>query len=308
MLRSGEGICQVTASDDAYTLGSVGVWSMGLRVNPDPGAIAAAADELEALGYGSLFIPGRAGGDVLAAATSVLERTHSIAVATGVLNIWVHDADEVAARSAEIERTHPGRFWLGLGVSHAALVDRRAPGRYTRPLSAMRHYLDALDAAERPVATRRMLAALGPKMLALAAERTAGAHPYLVPVSHTRLARQILGPLRLLAPEQPVLLETDPGRARARARRYLEPYLSRFPNYANNLKRLGFGSQELQHQSDRLIDAVVAWGDEEAIASRVREHHEAGADHVCIQVITETPAELPLESWRRLAPALRSSR
>lgn len=286
-------------------LGRVGIWSMGLREHADGAAVAEAAAELEALGYSALFIPGRAGGDVLGAAGRLLRATRGVAVATGILNIWMHEPEEVARGRAALASAHPDRFWLGLGVSHAALVNRDAPGRYRRPLSAMRTYLDRLDAAEPPVPRDgRVLAALGPKMLALAGERAAGAHPYLVPVEHTRRARQALGPGPLLAPEQTVLLETDSTRARARAREYLGRYLEHFPNYADNLLSLGFTADDLRGGgSDRLVDAVVAWGDEAAIAARVAEHHRAGADHVCIQVVAE-PERLPREEWRRLAPAL----
>jgi probable F420-dependent oxidoreductase len=278
---------------------------MGLREHPDAGAKAEAAAELEELGYSALFIPGRAGGDVLGAARALLRATHRTVVATGILNVWMQSPEDVARRYATIEEEHPRRFYLGLGVSHAALVDRDDPGRYARPLTKMRSYLDRLDDAVAGVPVEaRLLAALGPKMLDLAARRAAGAHPYLVPVEHTLRARATLGPGPLLAPEQPVLLERDPGRARSHAREYLRRYLERFPNYVNNLRRLGFGEDDLQGGgSDRLVDAVVAWGDEEAVARRVAEHRDAGADHVCIQVIGPAD-ELPLAAWRRLAPAL----
>lgn len=287
------------------SLGAVGIWSMGLREHPDPARRAEAAAELEELGYGALFIPGRDGGDVLGAAETLLAATRRVVVATGILNIWAHEPAEVARRRAAIDAEHPGRFLLGLGVSHATLVDRKQPGRYARPLARMRTWLDALDAADPPVpASARVLAALGPRMLALARARSAGAHPFLVTVEHTRRAREILGPDRLLAPEQPVVLEPDPSRARERARAYLRRFLASFPNYVSNFLRLGFGDDDVAGAgSDRLVDAVVAWGDEEAIARRVAEHRAAGADHVCIQVIAG-PDELPLEAWRRLAPAL----
>jgi probable F420-dependent oxidoreductase len=296
----------MTRRTGTRTLGRVGVWSMGLREHHDAGAVADAAAELEDLGYSSLFIPGRAGGDVLATARSLLEATERIAVVTGILNIWIHDATEVARRREEIETEHAGRFWLGLGVSHARLVGPQGFDRHSGPLGAMRAYLDGLDAADPPVPRRtRLLAALGPKMIELSRDRAGGAHPYLVPVEHTRRARAILGPGPLLAPEQPVLLESDPSRARRLARSYLSRYLESLPNYANNFLHLGFAPEELRDGgSERLVDAVVAWGDEERIAQRIEEHLHAGANHVCLQVITDSPAELPLESWRRLAPAL----
>jgi probable F420-dependent oxidoreductase len=169
----------------------------------------------------------------------------------------------------------------------------------------MRSYLDELDAAGHPVPPEsRILAALGPRMLELSRDRSAGAHPYFVPVEHTAVARDVLGAGPVLAPEQAVVLEPDPVRARELARRHVPRYLE-LPNYANNLRRLGFGDDDLRDGgSDRLVDAIVAWGDEEAIADRVRAHHDAGADHVCIQVVGVDGTAPPRETWRRLAPAL----
>jgi probable F420-dependent oxidoreductase len=284
-----------------HGLGRVGIWSRELRFHEHPAAIADAAAELEELGYSALFVPD-VGGDVLGAVEHLLSATRSVTVATGILNVWMHDPEAVAAGWARIEREWPGRFALGLGSSHAPIVDAGHPGRYRRPLATMRDYLDALDAAERPVpAGGRLLAALGPRMLELARERTAGAHPYLVPPEHTRRARTILGPDRVLAPEQAVLLAPD----REAARRFVADYLG-LPNYVANLVRLGYAEEDLRGGgSDRLVDDLVAWGDERAIAERVAAHHEAGADHVCIHVIdTGRAEELPLEQWRRLAPAL----
>jgi probable F420-dependent oxidoreductase len=288
------------------SLGRVGIWSGELRDLDDRGAAAAATAELEALGYGALFIPGRAGGDVLTAAESLLAGSASIVVATGILNVWRHTPAEVATRRAQIDARHPGRFLLGLGVSHAPLVDPDGTGLYRRPLAMLRGYLDDLDAATPPApAATRILAALGPKMLQLARDRSVGAHPYLAPPENTAAARAILGPGPLLAPEQPVLLETDPAVARRQARRYLGRYLDTFPNYVNNLRRFGFGDDDLTGGgSDRLVDAVVAWGDEAAIGRRVAEHHGAGADHVCLQVLPTGDGVPPLDAWRRLAPAL----
>jgi probable F420-dependent oxidoreductase len=288
------------------SLGTVGIWSMGLRHHPDEAEITDAAAELEELGYGAIFIPGRAGGDILGAAEILLAGTQRVIVATGILNIWMHDPAEVAGTVHALQARFDSRLLLGLGASHAAIVDRESPGRYRRPLSAMSAYLDALDAADPPVErSQRMLAALGPKMLALAGQRSAGAHPYLVPVEHTRRARVLLGPGPLLAPEQPVLLETDPDRARDSARAYLGRYFRSFPNYTNNLTGLGFDESDFRDGgSDRLIDAVVAWGDETRIAQRVAEHRAAGADHVCVQVIGDDGDLLPRSTWRRLAAAL----
>jgi probable F420-dependent oxidoreductase len=285
--------------------GRVGVWSRELRRNEDLGEVADAAAELEQLGYSAIFIPGGGGGDVLERCEHLLASTSGMPVAPGILNVWMHDPEEVGAYSARLEDSYPGRFELGLGISHAPAVNVDEPGRYRKPLSKMRSYLDELDAAARPVpAERRFLAALGPKMLELSRDRSAGSHPYFAPVEHTSYAREILGAGALLAPEQAVVLETDPTRARAAARAHMELYLT-LPNYTNNLLRVGFGEVDLgDGGSDRLVDAIVAWGDEDAIASRVRAHHEAGADHVCIQVVGVEGGAPPRAAWRRLAPAL----
>jgi probable F420-dependent oxidoreductase len=278
-------------------IGPIGVWSRGLRYSSDRGAAREAAVELETLGYAAIWLPD-VGGDVLGAATELLAATNTITVATGVLNIWFQQAAEVAARTVQLERRFPGRFLLGLGASHAAVV----PDRYAKPLSNMSSYLDALDAAPQPVPVRRrVLAALGPRMLALSRDRAAGAHPYLVPPEHTRMARGALGDDRLLAVEQSVHLGADVLNERARARAFVADYM-RLPNYVNNLRRLGYADEDFL-PSDRLAQSLVAVGDEQAVAGRVRAHLEAGADHVCIQVI-DAGDELPLDQWRRLAPAL----
>jgi probable F420-dependent oxidoreductase len=283
-------------------LGRVGVWSRELRFHPDRDAARDAAAELEQLGYGALWIPD-VGGDVLGAIGEMLVATSSIAVATGILNIWMHDAADVAAG---VEAFAAGdRLLIGLGASHAAVVDADAPGRYAKPLTAMREYLDELDAAVPPLpADGRILAALGPKMLDLARERTGGAHPYLVPVAHTAQARERLGPERLLAPELGVAYSPDLVAARDVARAHVADYLA-LPNYANSFRRSGFTEEDLAGGgSDRLVDALVAYGDEERIAARVAEHLEAGADHVCVQVVGQRDEGLAREAWRRLAPAL----
>jgi probable F420-dependent oxidoreductase len=268
--------------------GRVGVWSRELRYGRDRGDARDAAAELEQLGYAALWIPD-AGGDVFGACEELLAATRAIPLLTGILNIWMHDAAEVAARSA----AQGERFILGLGASHEALIGER----YAKPLSAMRAYLDALDALG---SRDRLLAALGPKMLELSRDRAAGAHPYLVPVEHTRQAREVLGPDRWLGVEQGVVLARDRGPARAHVAAYLE-----LPNYVANFRRLGFGDADfVDGGSDALVDALVAWGDEEAIAGRVRAQLQAGADHVCIQVIDAVGDMPPREAWRRLAPAL----
>jgi probable F420-dependent oxidoreductase len=278
-------------------LGPIGVWARELRFHSDAGEIADAAAELDQLGYATLWIPD-AGGDVFGAVDLLLDATSKATIATGILNIWVQDAAEVAAET--LRRAQDGRFALGLGASHATLIER-----YDKPLSAMRDYLDALDAADPPLPEGgRMLAALGPKMLALSGERSAGAHPYLVPVEHTRHARAILGADAVLAPEVGVVLDDDPARGLERARAHVAAYLE-LPNYANNLRRLGYPEEDLAGGgSDRLVTDLVAIGDEAAIAAQVGQHHEAGADHVCIQVVGPMDQPLQRETWRRLAPAL----
>ena len=287
-------------------LGRVGIWSRELRYNPDRGARAAAAAELEDLGYAAIFIPD-AGGDVLGDVEHLLAATQRMPFATGILNIWLHDPAEVASGHADLMARFGPRFLLGLGSSHAPLVESALRVPYARPYSKMVDYLDALDGAVTAVpAEMRMLAALGPRMLSLARVRAAAAHPYLVPPEHTAAARQALGPGILLAPEQAVVLGTDPRLGRERARAFVNDYLA-LPNYVRNLRRLGFTDDDLDGQaSDRLVDALVAHGDEEAIAARVRAHHDAGADHVCVYVFGGGDEALPLDAWRRLAPALTS--
>jgi probable F420-dependent oxidoreductase len=222
--------------------------------------------------------------------------------------MWARDAAATANGWRMLSDAYPTRFLLGLGVSHAPSVRRRGHD-YRHPLSSMRGYLDAMDrsgstAPEPETAPRMVLAALGPKMLGLAAERTLGAHPYFVPVEHTAFARQRLGPGPVLAVEQTAVLETDPASARRIARGFALDYLQT-ENYARNLKRMGWTDADLQGQgSDALIDAVVAWGDADRIAVRVRQHVEAGADHVCVQVVAEDDLDPCLEALRELAPAV----
>jgi len=270
------------------SIGRVGVWSRELRYHDDRGARRDAAAELEQLGYSALFIPD-AGGDVFGACAEMLDATRSVPVLTGILNIWLHSAASVAAGVASLGP----RFVLGLGASHESMIGER----YARPLSAMRAYLDELDAAG---VRERFLAALGPRMLELSRDRADGAHPYLVPVEHTRAARALLGPDRRLLVEQGVVLSADREPARAHVAQYLA-----LPNYVANFRRMGFADADFSGGgSDRLVDDLVAWGDEQAIAARVRAQLDAGADHVCIQVVDAVNDVPPVETWRRLAPAL----
>jgi probable F420-dependent oxidoreductase len=283
-------------------LAGVGLWAPGFR-DGEPGEVLEAVAELEGLGYTALWMPGGAGGPILERAQLLVDGSTRVSVATGILNIWAHAPEEAATAHASIELRAQGRFLLGLGVSHAPMVDRIAPGAYGKPLSKMRSYLDALDAQPTPVPpSERVLAALGPKMLDLARERAAGAHPYFVPVAHTRFARERLGPGPLLAPEQGVVLDEDPATAKEKAREHVSRYLQ-LPNYANNLLRHGLTEDDLRDGgSDRLLDAIVVTGGIEAVARRIAEHREAGADHVCLQVLGE--GLLPLTQWRALAEGL----
>ncbi|MGE0214584.1 LLM class F420-dependent oxidoreductase [Mycolicibacterium sp.] len=283
-------------------LSGVGLWSSQLRYG-NPAESAEAAAELDELGYRALWIPD-VGGPVLDSVEHLLSATTRTVIATGILNLWMHDPAEVAARYATLTETHGERFLLGIGCSHAPLIDSKEPGRYRKPLAATEAFLDGIDASARPVpAGNRVLAALGPKMLTLSASRARGAHPYLTTPDHTRSAREVLGTGPLLLPEQTVLLSTDRAQAKEIGTAWLRSYLA-LPNYANNLRRLGFTEDDLSSVSDRLFDALIAWGDEDAVRARVQEHLDGGADHVCVQVLTADPREFPREQWRRLAAAL----
>lgn len=283
-------------------LAGVGVWSSQLRYG-DAGEAAEAAAELEELGFTALWIPD-VGGPVLDSVSNLLATTKSVVIATGILNLWMHEPADVATRYAELTAQHGERFLLGIGVSHAPLIDSKEPGLYKKPLAATRAYLDAIDATDNPVpVANRVLAALGPKMLELSATRARGAHPYLVTPDHTRYAREHLGEGPLLLPEQTVLLTEDRDEARTLGTDWLRSYLA-LPNYANNLLRSGFTQEDLASVSDRLFDAIIAWGDEATVLGRVNEHLSAGADHVCVQVLTADPREFPRDQWRRLAAAL----
>jgi probable F420-dependent oxidoreductase len=285
----------------AFTLSGTGVWSGELRRHPDRAEAADAAAELEHLGYAAIWFPGGDAHGAFDTAGELLRATTSVMVATGILSIWLEEPEPVAAERAQLHDAYDARFLLGLGVSHAPAV---GTDRYRKPLAKMRSYLESLDVAAPPVLPEeRVLAALGPKMLELARERSLGAHPYLVTPEHTRIAREAVGPERLVATEQAVVLETDPECARELAREHLEIYLQ-LPNYTNNWRRLGFGDHDIADGgSDRLVDALVAWGDEDAIRARVEQHREAGADQVLVQAVSGGDG-LPREEWRRLAPAL----
>jgi probable F420-dependent oxidoreductase len=286
------------------TLGRTGIWSRQLRYG-DASEAAEAAAELEQLGYGALWMPD-SGGELFADVDNLLTATQRITVATGILNIWLRPADESAARFHELTAAHGERLLMGIGVSHAHAIERlRGPGVYTRPVQQVAAFLDGLDAADPPVSSSdRVLAALGPRMVELARRRSAGAHPYLVTPEHTAITRERLGDRPVVAVEQGVVLEADRDAARALARQHLAFYLTA-PNYTNNWKRIGFTDDDLAGGgSDRLVDALYARGDETAIARRVKDQRDAGASHVCVQVVTADPDAFPRAEWRVLAPAL----
>jgi probable F420-dependent oxidoreductase len=252
-------------------LGHVGVWTAG-AVTPE------IAREIERLGYGALWVGGSPAAD-LTFVEPILEKTDSLQVATGIVNIWSAPAEDVAESYHRIENAYPGRFLLGIGVGHPEHTEE-----YVSPYEALVGYLDKLDAAKVPT-SRRVLAALGPKVLKLAHDRSAGAHPYLTTPAHTAQARELIGNTVFLAPEHKVVLTTDAARAREIGRKSVGFYLD-LSNYVNNWRRLGFTSADVAKPgSDRLIDAVVAHGTPEAIAKRLSEHLDAGADHVAVQVL-----------------------
>lgn len=288
--------------------GPWGAWSSGLRLRERAAAVEAAA-ALEEAGCSALWMTGGLS-DPFERVADLLGATSRVTVATGILSIWTMSPDEVATGVRSLPDAHRHRFLLGLGVSHAQLVDRGAAGRYRRPLTQLRTYLDGLDATGPVTVGRhsRVLAALGPKMLELAATRAAGAHPYLTTVDHTVDARRILGPDAFLAPTQMVVLDANPDTARAVARRHLAMYLGQ-PNYVNSWLRLGFTEDDAADGgSDRLVDALVMWGDPERVAARLREHLAAGADHVAVQMLDREAGwqdqPLPVADWQRLFTAL----
>ena len=274
-------------------LGQIGVWSSYRPFGIE--RAGEAAKLAEQLGYGAWWV---GGSPHVPDIRPVLEATSTLVAATGILNVWINDPAQTADQDAELRRDFPGRFMLGIGIGHP-----EATSDYRRPLTNMRAFLDGLDAAPDPPPNQeRCLAALGPKMLELAAERTAGAHTYFVPVEHTRFAREQLGSGKLIALELACVIDTDPARARAVARDYARLYLG-LRNYTQNLLRFGFSEGEIADGgSDRLIDAVIPHGSAEEISAVVRAHLGAGADHVCLQPLGEEG--IPRESWTALAKVL----
>jgi probable F420-dependent oxidoreductase len=295
---------KISTAAAAMNLGPVGIWSTSVRFAPNGEGIKAAAD-LERLGYAAVWVPGGVDSAVLGTLDALLAETSTVKIGTGILNIWKHEPADVAEWWKGVSPQGQQRIILGLGVSHGPLIGESY--QQQQPLAKMRSFLDALQAAGMPL-DRTCLAALGPKMLELAGQRTAGAHPYLVSVRHTALARKTMGPDALLAPEQGVVLEPSPAKAREIARAFLIHY-ARLPNYTNNWLRDGFTQQEIDSLSDRLVDSLIAWGDVDAIGARVLEQLAAGADHVCLQVISAGGMRAPLsehvEPWRQLAKLTR---
>ncbi len=288
-------------------LGRAGVFLGSMAHLPAP-ELRRAVAAIEEMGFGTIWIGESYGREPFAASALILAATIQITVATGIANIWVRDATATMNGARTLAEAWPDRFVLGLGVSHSTLVGERGH-HYERPLTAMRAYLEAMENAPyrgpmpNPTAPI-VLAALGVKMLRLARERTAGAHPYFVPVEHTLEARGILGDGRWLAPEQAVVFAHNREGARATGDLYMSTYLP-LPNYRQNLLRMGWPEEELKPPgNDRVFDALVAWGDDHEIARRVRLHHEAGADHVAVNVLTPTPERAPLDDLRRLAPLI----
>jgi probable F420-dependent oxidoreductase len=289
-------------------IGPFGIWTFQLDGLPAAES-QRVAREIEDMGWGAIWLPEAVGREAFTNSALILGGTRKIVIATGIATIWGRDAVTASAAHRTLTEAYPDRFLLGLGASHSHLVQHLRGHVYEKPYSAMVDYLEKMDAAPFMAAQpstepARVLAALGPRMLRLAADKTLGAHPYFVPVEHTTFARKTIGEGPLLAPEQAVVLETYPEKARALARGHMAVYL-RAPNYTNNLKRMGFTDEDLaEGGSDRLVDAIVAWGDMDTVVARIKAHHEAGADHVCVQVITEDPRTLATPQWSALAKAL----
>ncbi len=287
-------------------IGRVGIWQGVLDGHP-ASKVREVVAELDESGWPTLWIPETVSRDPFVSAAMILESTSNMNVATGIASIWARDAMTTSNASATLNEAYDGRFLLGLGVSHHTLTEFVRKHTYEKPLTRMREYLERMDKSKyRGVAPAevpsKVIAALGPKMLALAAEMTDGAHPYFVPVEHTVIAREAIGPDKMLAVEQMVVLETDPAKAREIARRAMRIYLD-LPNYANNLIRMGYEEQDLVDASDNVVDAIVAWGSVDDVLARIQAHHDAGADHVCVQVLEEG-RDVPLQAWRTLGDAL----
>jgi probable F420-dependent oxidoreductase len=289
-------------------LATVGIWTGALDALPLAEAQEAVA-ELDELGYGALWFGEAYGREAFTAAWAYLAASRRMTVATGIASIYARDAMAAAGAGRTLEAAFPGRFVMGLGVSHAPLVERMRGHSYGRPVQAMGEYLAAMDSASYAVAgdvpmPPRLVAALGPRMLEVARDQADGAHPYLTTPEHTARAREALGEGKTLAVEQAAVLTTDRDAWRAAAHAHLEFYTG-LPNYRNNWFRFGFNPDDaVRGGSDRLKEAMVVRGDEDAVLRRVREHLDAGATHVCVQLLGPTLRDVPREDWRRLAPAV----
>ena len=288
--------------------GSVGLWSFAHESLP-PAHSADVARLVESLGFSSLWIPESFGREPLVSASLLLQGTTDLVVGSSIASIWARDAMAAVNGARTLASASDGRFVLGLGVSHKPMVEDARGHAYSRPVAAMRSYLEAVDAAmmlspEGSIRPPRMIAALGPAMLELAAELADGALPYLVTPEHTAIAREALGPAKLLVVEQAVALTDDEEEFRRRAADHLGIYTS-LPNYQNSWRRLGFGDEDfVPGGSARLQDAMVVRGDEGAVLARITEHEAAGADHVALQVLGERRTAVPEDDWRRLSIAI----
>jgi probable F420-dependent oxidoreductase len=296
-----------------FGLGRVGIWTSALDLQPMSKAKETVI-ELEELGFRCIWVPEAVLREPFASCGVLLEATKKITLATGIASMYARSAATMNAGWKTLTESFGNRFLLGIGASHQHLVEKLHKTSYDKPYSAMVEYLTAMDnalffGAAPTVAPRRVLAALGPKMLKLSAEMGIGAHPYFVPVEHTSFARQILGPDALLAPELAVVFDTNPQTARATARKFMLTY-NRLPNYANNLLRLGWKQEDIagpdKLPSDAMVDAIVAWGTLETITDRIKAHLDAGASHVSVQVLVADQLELPMSQWRELSTVLAS--
>jgi len=289
-------------------IGRVGLWTFLLDEHPTP-RVRELAQEIEEMGWPTLWRPESSGRDVLISSSVLLDATSQLNVASGIAQIYARHPVTTAAAQKTLFEAHEGRFLLGLGVAHAPSVEGVRKLDYGTPYSDMVAYLSAIaeapfTAVERAGKPPTVLAALGPRMLRLSAEAADGAHPYFTPPEHTAMARDILGQGPLLAPEQMVVIDSDLDRARSVARTHMAHYLE-LPNYTNNLLRCGFTQADIDDVSDRLVDGIVACGDVDATLRRIQEHHDAGADHVCIQVlVADNDLDVTIGHWRRLADAL----
>lgn len=291
------------------SLGKLGLWTFQLDMQPMREAQKYAA-QIEELGFRAVWVPEAVGREPFASTSLLLSATESLILATGIASLHARSPMTMQAGWKTVTEAFPDRFLLGIGVSHQPAVEGFHGGTYDKPYSTMVKYLDAMDrglyfAAQPTSAPARALAALGPKMLKLAAERTLGAHPYFVPVEHTPIARAAMGPDALLAPEQAVVFSKDPSEARAIARGFMKTYLG-LPNYTNNLRRLGWSEADIEGPSDALVDAIVAWGTIDDVHARIKAHLDGGADHVCVQVLSSDPSAVTMNEFRELASLIPS--